>query len=204
MATMIKVYNQDRNVSGDMQAPAFLSVAWNPSVVHQVYKSVASNKRRPVAHTKFRGEVSGGGKKPWRQKGTGRARHGSTRSPLWRHGGVSFGPRSTTDHSQKVNRKMGDLALHSALSRKAADEQFKVVDALTAAGAKTKEIARALKNLAGAKSVLLVLANDNAAVMRAAKNVARTTPILAKDVNLHAVASHAMVVVEQKAVAEMH
>ncbi len=203
MATTIKVYNQDGNVSGDMQAPAFLSAAWNPSLVHQVYKSIASNKRTPVAHTKNRGEVSGGGIKPWRQKGTGRARHGSIRSPLWRHGGVSFGPRNTTDHSQKVNRKMGDLALHSALSKKAADEQLKVVSGLVSDGTKTKALAQAIKNLAGARSVLLVLANDHAAAIRAAKNLARVTPVLAKDMNVHAVASHTVVVMEQKALTEL-
>ncbi|MBU6141660.1 50S ribosomal protein L4 [Patescibacteria group bacterium] len=204
MATTIKVYNQDGNVSGDMQAPAFLSAAWNPSLVHQVYKSIASNKRTPIAHTKFRGEVSGGGIKPWRQKGTGRARHGSIRSPLWRHGGVSFGPRNTTDRSQKVNRGMGDMALQSVLSRKAADEQLKVVSGFSAEGAKTKVLAHALKNLAGAKSVLLVLANENAAAMRAAKNIARVTPVLAKNMNVHAVASHTVVVIEQKALTELN
>ncbi len=203
MADTIKLYNMDGNVTGDIKAPAFLSVRWNPSLMHQIFKSIAANKRQPVAHTKNRGEVSGGGIKPWKQKGTGRARHGSIRSPLWRHGGITFGPRNTTDYSQNTNKKMRVLALHGALAQKLAADQLKMVKELTLATAKTKDIAKTVRNLTNGKSTLLVLAKDNKNAMRASANLPRVTSVLAKNLNVHDVLTHSLVVMEQNALAEM-
>lgn len=203
MADTIKLYNLDGNETGDMKAPAFASAKWNPSLAHQVFKSIAANMRQPVAHTKNRGEVRGGGIKPWKQKGTGRARHGSIRSPLWRHGGITFGPRNTTDYSQKANKKMRELALAGALAQKLSLDMLKVVKDLTLATAKTKDLAKTVRNLTKGKSTLLVLANDNKNAMRASANLARVTPILAKDLNVHNVLTHSVVVMEQSALAEM-
>ena len=121
--------------------------------------------RQPWAHTKTRGEVRGGGKKPWRQKGTGRARHGSTRSPIWVGGGVAHGPRNDRDYSQKVNKKMKRAALFAALSHKAKDGEIEVFDTLALEAPKTKVFASALdtfltmKKTAKRYDVLLVAAN---------------------------------------------
>ncbi|MBI4991932.1 MAG: 50S ribosomal protein L4 [Candidatus Harrisonbacteria bacterium] len=199
----IKVYNQDGNVTSEMAAPVFLSTEWNAALVHQVFKSIAANLRQPVAHTKTRGEISGGGIKPWRQKGTGRARHGSIRSPLWRHGGVSFGPRNTTDFSQKTNKKMLQLALNSALSKKLVMDELKILNKLELPDLKTKSIANAVKNLSGGKSALLVVANENKNVVRAARNLSNLDCILAENLNVFDVLNHKYILIDQKALKEL-
>ncbi len=203
MPAALKLYNSDGNVTGDMEAPEFLSARWNPALAHQVFKSIAANMRQPVAHTKNRGEVRGGGIKPWKQKGTGRARHGSIRSPLWRHGGITFGPRNTTIYTQKVNKKMRELALETSLAQKLSSDRLKIVESLSLATAKTKDIARTVRNLTGGKSTLLVLSKDNKNALKAAANLARVTPILAKDLNVMNVMNHSLVVMEKNALAEM-
>jgi large subunit ribosomal protein L4 len=128
--------------------PGLFAAQWKPDLVHQVTTALAANKRQNRAHTKDRSEVSGGGKKPWKQKGTGQARHGSSRSPIWRHGGVTFGPRSERDYSEKINRKMRVAALISALSKKAADGEIILVDSLTFSAPKTSTARAALTALA--------------------------------------------------------
>lgn len=203
MADKLKLYNSDGNVTGEMQAPDFLSSAWNAALTHQVFKSIAANMRKPIAHTKNRGEVSGGGIKPWKQKGTGRARHGSIRSPLWRHGGVTFGPRNTTIYAQKVNKKMRETALDSALAKKLSLDQLRVIDSLATATVKTKDMARILKNLANGKSALLVVSNENKNAVKSASNLARVTPIFVKDLNVYDVLTHSVIVMEKTALAEI-
>lgn len=121
---------------------------WNADLVHQVVVGMQANARPTVAHTKFRGEVSGGGKKPWKQKGTGRARHGSNRSPIWKGGGVTHGPRAEKDYSVKINRKMRTAALSVVLSRKWKDGEILFVDKIEFATPKTKD----------AKGIILALA----------------------------------------------
>lgn len=111
---------------------------WNASLVHQVVTSMMANARTPVAHAKDRGEVRGGGKKPWKQKGTGRARHGSIRSPIWKGGGVTHGPLSWKDYSKKINKKMRTKALAIVLSQKNRDTELLFVDALPFTSPKTK------------------------------------------------------------------
>ncbi len=193
----IKLYNRDGNVTGEMAMPEFLLTAWNPGMVHQVFKSIAANKRKPTAHTKDRSEVSGGGIKPWRQKGTGNARHGSSRSPIWRHGGVTFGPRNTTDFSQKINSGMLKQSLLSALSQKAAAEELKVVSELKIGAPKTKELAKITANLAGKNSVLLVVNEDDNALMRAAANLERTNAVKVNRLNAYDILTHKYVLMDQ-------
>lgn len=123
---------------------------WNADLVHQVVIGMQANARPTVAHTKFRSEVSGGGKKPWKQKGTGRARHGSNRSPIWKGGGVTHGPRAEKDYSVKINKKMRLAALTTVLSRKWKDGEIIFVDKLEFATPKTSE----------AKAVLVAIANS--------------------------------------------
>lgn len=201
--SQLKVYNHDGNVTGEITAPEFLSAQWNAALVHQVFKAIAANIRKPIAHTKNRGEVSGGGIKPWKQKGTGRARHGSIRSPLWRHGGVTFGPRNTTDFSQKINQKMMREALASALAKKIALDELKVVSDLEMKELKTKNVAKALQNIVGGKSALLVLATASANTLRAASNLSNVDPIIVKNLNVFNVLNHKFVVMEQAAVQEL-
>lgn len=119
--------------------PELFAVKWNSDLVHQVVTGMQANARPVTAHTKFRGEVAGGGKKPWKQKGTGRARHGSTRSPIWKGGGVTHGPRAEKDYSVKINRKMRIAALATILSRKHRDGEIIFVDKLAFAAPSTKD-----------------------------------------------------------------
>ena len=153
---------------------------WNANLVHQVVTAERANRRRGTAHTKDRSEVSGGGKKPWKQKGTGRARHGSIRSPIWIGGGVTHGPRAEKNYSKKINKKAKRKALWTALSQKLRDREIVVLDMLMMEDAKTKNAAKVLKNLSaipefnkigrGASvSVLVGQADENAT--RAFQNI---------------------------------
>ncbi len=146
--------------------PELFGVQWNADLVHQVVVGMEANARPIVAHTKFRGEVSGGGKKPWKQKGTGRARHGSNRSPIWKGGGVTHGPRAEKVYAVKINRKMRLAALLCVLSRKHRDGQVIFVDKLTFAEPKTKDARAAIIAIAKASGVdELATKRKNAAVI---------------------------------------
>jgi large subunit ribosomal protein L4 len=138
------VYAADGKKSGSLSLPEkVFGLNWNADLVHQVVTAMQANARQPIAHTKDRSEVRGGGKKPWNQKGTGRARHGSSRSPIWRHGGVTHGPRNDKDYSQKINRKMKVKALYTVLSKKFADGQMLFISDISLKEPKTKD-ARAM------------------------------------------------------------
>jgi large subunit ribosomal protein L4 len=146
------IYSNKGVKAGSLNLPAeIFDLPWNGDLVHQVAIAMQANARDSVAHTKGRGEVSGGGKKPWRQKGTGRARHGSTRSPIWRHGGVTHGPLSEKDYSQKINRKMRTKALFTVLSQKLRDGEIIFVDSLEQANIKTKDASSMLVELSKIK-----------------------------------------------------
>jgi len=156
-----KLYQQSGSEIGEVDLPdSVFAAEVNESLLHQVIKSYQANLRQGTAKTKGRGEVSGGGKKPWRQKGTGRARAGSNTSPLWARGGKAFGP-SPRDYYTVIPRKLKKLALVSALSSRATDGLISVVDSIACEEPKTKVIAKMLEamNLAGKKN-LLILDND--------------------------------------------
>lgn len=147
-----KVYNQEGKEVRTITLPeSIFGVKWNSDMVHQVVVSMNSTARKNIAHTKTRGEVSGGGKKPWQQKGTGRARHGSIRSPLWVGGGVTHGPRNDKNYSRKVNRKMKTGALFSVLSRKVKDGEVLFLDSLSFSAPKTAEARKTLSQLSQIK-----------------------------------------------------
>jgi len=144
-----KIYNIKGKESGKIEVPEnIFGLKWNADLVHQVVTSMLTDSRIPYAHTKDRGEVRGGGKKPWKQKGTGRARHGSTRSPIWIGGGVAHGPRNEKNFDRKVNRKAKAKAIATILSAKMKDGEILFVDTFGMGAPKTKEAKETIKNLA--------------------------------------------------------
>lgn len=147
-----QIYNQQGKQTSTFTLPeAIFSVPWNADLVHQVVTGMMANARDPIAHTKTRGEVRGGGKKPWQQKGLGRARHGSSRSPIWVGGGVAHGPRNDKNYSQKINKKMKTKALYAILTKKFKDNEIIFIDALEFSAPKTKDAKAVLGTLAGIK-----------------------------------------------------
>ncbi len=145
------LYNKEGKAAGTIALPEqVFGAKWNNDLVHQVVVAMEANARTPIAHTKNRAEVSGTGKKPWRQKGTGSARHGSRRSPIWRTGGVAHGPRNERNYSQKINKKMRVKALYSVLSKKYADGEVLFLEDLAF---ETPKTALAKKTLAALASV---------------------------------------------------
>ncbi|MDB5194836.1 MAG: ribosomal protein large subunit ribosomal protein [Parcubacteria group bacterium] len=165
--TEATVYSMAGAKAGTIALPAELfGASWNADLVHQVVVGMQANARQIVAHTKFRGEVSGGGKKPWKQKGTGRARHGSTRSPIWKGGGVTHGPRAEKVYAVKINRKMRAAALASVLSRKLRDGEIIFVDSFAFSAPSTKDAMGALRAIAtAAGQENLVMKRKNAAII---------------------------------------
>ena len=190
-----KVFDQKGKEAGKVKLPeAVFNVAWNPTLVHEVVIAMQSNAREGNAHTKDRSEVRGGGKKPWRQKGTGRARHGSRRSPIWVGGGVSHGPRNEKDYSKKLNKKVKAKALASTLSKKLEDKEIVLVDALTFKVPKTTEAKTSVMAIAkGSGNESLATKSKNAALVvlpdrdenteKSFRNFGNIEIVMAKDVN---------------------
>lgn len=157
-----KVYNQAGKEVETVKLPeSIFAVPWKADLVHQVVVSLMSNKRTNLAHTKDRSEVSGGGKKPWQQKGLGRARHGSTRSPIWVKGGVAHGPRNDKNYARKVNKKMKAKALFTIISKKFRDGEVFFLDTLNLKAPKANEALGVLKNLSKIKGGEMFLAKKN-------------------------------------------
>lgn len=171
------VYNQKGEAAGKITLPeAIFNLPWNADLVHQVVISMQSNARPTVAHTKTRGEVSGGGKKPWRQKGTGRARHGSTRSPIWVGGGIAHGPRKEKNYDRKINKKANKKALHVILSKKLRDGEILFIDSLSFAAPKAKDAKATLMSLSKIKGFeKLATKPKNVAVIAVDKKTAEVT-----------------------------
>jgi large subunit ribosomal protein L4 len=146
------IYNQSGKPVGKMKLSEHIfGVPWNADLVHEVVRLMNSNSRMSIAHTKTRGEVRGGGKKPWKQKGTGRARHGSTRSPIWVGGGIAHGPRNDKNFDRKINKKAKAKALYAILSRKLSEGEILFVDAIDLNTPKTKDAKLILNSLAKIK-----------------------------------------------------
>jgi len=144
-----KIYSQEGKETGQVELPAnVFGVKWNANLVHQVAVSMMSNARNTIADTKGRGEVAGGGRKPWQQKGTGRARHGSSRSPIWKGGGVTHGPTSEKNYTKKINKKMKDKAFFAVLSAKFKDNEIIMLEDLKLTTPKVKIAQTVLENLA--------------------------------------------------------
>jgi large subunit ribosomal protein L4 len=166
-----KVFSQDGKQSGKVTLPeAVFNVAWNKDLMHEVIVSMQNNARTSAANTKDRSEVRGGGRKPWKQKGTGRARHGSNRSPIWAGGGAAHGPTKDKDYSRKINKNVRSKALAIALSKKLQDGELIFVDALSFTVPKASEAKVMVKALAqGASQPTLATKRKNAALILIAK-----------------------------------
>lgn len=199
----IDVYNQKNEKVGTVDAPdRVFSVRWNADLVHQALRAQESNAREPLAHAKGRGEVSGGGKKPWRQKGTGRARQGSTRSPLWAHGGVSHGPTKERDYSVKINKKMRQKALFVVLSRRLKEGEVKVVDALAVKEGKTKDIITMLSSvLSNDMHALLIPAKEDIALLaRAGRNIPDVKGLDPESLNVYDLLRYKHIIIDKRAI----
>ncbi len=170
----IDLYNQNGEEIGKIELPEqIFGVPINASLLQQAVVAQMANMRQVIAHTKDRSEVRGGGKKPWRQKGTGRARHGSRRSPLWVGGGVTFGPTNYRNFKKKINAKMKRKATLMALSGKAKDKELIVLDKIELTAPKTKEMAAVVDRVVpDVKSALLMLPVKNETIERAGRNIA--------------------------------
>ena len=178
MSLKIKVYNQNAEQVGEMElADKVFGVKVNQALVHQAVVTQMANERKVIAHTKDRGEVRGGGRKPWKQKGTGRARHGSSRSPIWIGGGVTFGPRNERNFKMRINKKMKQNAILMALADKAANNNLVILDKLEMAEFKTKifkGIIEKLEQIAGKKlkrSILIIVDKGDERLKYSAKNL---------------------------------
>ena len=169
-----KIYNMQGKETGSVTLPEnIFGLAWNADLMHQVVTSMQSNARAGTAHTKGRGEVRGGGKKPWQQKGTGRARHGSSRSPIWRGGGVTHGPKSEKNYARTITRSMRQKALLVALSKKAKDGEILFIDTLSFASPKAKDakaMLSALKMTRRKNAALIAIPTIDAATKKSFRN----------------------------------
>ena len=171
----------------------------NDAVLYDAITLSRNSLRQGTASTKTRSEVSGGGIKPWRQKGTGRARQGSTRAPHWRHGGVVFGPHPR-DYDKKMNRKERRLALKSALAYKAIDNELVVVDSFKLESSKTKEVVSILNNLKVSKNVLIVVDELDENMVLATRNLSNVILLEANEINVLDIISSDYMVVTEKAI----
>ncbi|PJE76028.1 50S ribosomal protein L4 [Candidatus Uhrbacteria bacterium CG10_big_fil_rev_8_21_14_0_10_48_11] len=193
----VAVYNaKGESVAERELDDQFFAVAVNPVLVQQVVVAEQANAWASIAHTKNRSEVRGGGKKPWKQKGTGRARHGSIRSPLWRGGGVTFGPRSDVNHSVKLNKKMKRKALLMTLSDKVQGKRFIVLEELATTGKvkdwqdATKKVFATLAEKRRQPKALVVVPSVDSELKRATGNVPGVEAIRADSLNLTALIGH--------------
>ncbi len=190
-----KVYSKEGKETGSVTlSEALFGVAWNSDLVYEVVTGIQANARETTANAKGRGDVRGGGKKPWKQKGTGRARHGSTRSPIWVGGGVSHGPKKEKDYSVKINKKVRAKALASVLSKKFADAEVLFVDSLAMSEPKTKIAKATIAAIAKGSSqeslatkrknaALIVLASRDSATEKSFRHFGNIVVVQAKDVN---------------------
>ena len=194
----VKLYKQTGEAAGSIQLDdGVFGAEKNVALIHQVVVAQLANKRQGTKSTLTRSEVAGGGKKPWRQKGTGNARQGSIRAPQWKHGGVVFAPKPR-DFTQKINKKMKDAAFKSAISSKVTDDQLKVVEEIVVTG-KTKEMAAVVEALKLDKRTLLVLTDGDDLAARAAGNLEKVDTVKAELVSVLDLMNHTDVVLTKAA-----
>ena len=197
------VFDSKGNKVSDIElAESVFGIEPNVSAMHLCVVNYLANQRQGTQSTKTRSEVSGGGKKPWRQKGTGRARQGSTRATQWIHGGISHGPKPR-EYGFDINRKVKKLAMRSALSAKVAADEMVVLDDLKLEAIKTKDVVSVLKALETGKKVLFVLPEKNDVVYRSARNIAGVKVDLVNTVNVYDILNCDTLIVLKDAVAKI-
>ena len=198
----VSVYNIEGKVVGDMELnDAVFGVEVNTHLVHQAVVLQLANKRQGTQSAKTRSEVSGGGRKPWRQKGTGHARQGSTRSPQWTGGGIVFAPKPR-DYSFKMNKKEKNLALKSVLTTKVAENKFIVVDGLNFDEIKTKNMVNVLKNLE-VKKALVVTDDDNRNVTLSSRNIPGVKTAFTNTINVYDILKYDKMVVAKDVISKI-
>lgn len=206
----VKIYNQSGKDAGTVELPdSVFGLPWNADLIHQVVVSQMANQRQGSAHAKGRGEVRGGGRKPWRQKGTGRARHGSIRSPLWKGGGVTHGPLKERNFKKAINKKMATKALAVVLSAKFRDHEVLVVDGVNFGSPKTKEAASVVNNFSKVKgyerflsrSALVAISEYDPKVIRAYRNLPSVRLEEAKNITALDVLSNQYLVLPKESIA---
>ena len=195
----VKVLNMAGAEVGELALnDAVFAVEVSKAVLHSAVRAYLLNQRQGTQSTLTRSEVSGGGKKPWRQKGTGRARQGSTRSPQWTHGGIALGPKPR-DYHVDLNKKVKRLALLGALSGKVADGEFRVIDAITASEYKTKVMADMLKAVNAGKKALVVFAEKNEKAVASCRNIPGVVTAYTNTLNVYDILNCDTVVIEKAA-----
>lgn len=202
------IYNAQGKQAGSVNLPeSVFGVAWNNSLMHQVVTSMQDNARTRIAHVKDRGAVRGGGKKPWQQKGTGRARHGSIRSPIWRGGGVTHGPSNEQNFARAIPKKMRAKALYMALSRKLRDGEIVFVDTFGITAPKTSAAKKTLETLSGISgfekiskkkknAALIALPEMSDAQKKSFRNISNVSCVKVSDLNPVSVLGSTILVIE--------
>ena len=200
---LTKVYNMSGEQVGEIElSEAVFGITPNESVVHDVVKNHLANMRQGTQSALTRAEVSGGGRKPWRQKGTGRARQGSTRAPQWTHGGIVFAPKPR-DYSYTLNKKVRRLALKSALSDKAAQQNIVVIDSIKVDAPKTKEFAAFLKAVNVTGKALVVTAEADTNVVKSGRNIPGCQVTFANLINVYDIVNAKQLVLDKAALAKI-
>jgi large subunit ribosomal protein L4 len=196
-----KVYNLEGKEIEKMElSDKIFSVKLNDDLVHQAIVAQLANSRKTLADTKDKGEVRGGGKKPWRQKGTGRARHGSIRSPLWKGGGVTFGPTSNVNFSKKINKKMKRKALFMALSSKLKDNELIVVDDLKLEKPSAKKMRDILKSLSIKEKVIISTDKKEENIIKSARNIPNVSMIASNSLNVVDLLKNKILIINKKGI----
>ena len=199
----VKLFDMKATEVGELTLnDSLFAIEYNEPVIHQAIVTRLANERQGTKSTLTRSEVRGGGAKPWRQKGTGRARQGSIRSPQWVKGGVVFAPKSR-DFSKKMNAKAKEVALFSALSQKIRDNEVIFIDEIKVGAPKTKEMVAFLNAFKLDKTVLMVMDNSDEAVLRASANIGSLTTIPADQINTYDVVKNAKIVISKQAVQQI-
>lgn len=200
----VDLYTQSGTKSGSLELPKeIFEVPFNKDLVHQALVRQLANSRSPIAHVKTRGEVSGGGRKPFRQKGTGNARQGTIRAPHMRGGGAVFGPRNTRNFSKDMPKKQRRKALFSALSEKARQGEIIGLEEYKAEAPKTKDFAALLKKLPVERNALVVLPGKDESVQKSASNLPNVKTILANYLNIHDLQKYRTIVIMKDAVKKL-
>lgn len=195
----VSMFNTKGEQVGEIElSDDIFGVEVRPDIMHRAVVNYLANQRQGTASTLTRAEVSGGGRKPWRQKGTGRARHGSIRSPLWRSGGIIFGPKPRS-YKAAMPKKLKRFALKSALSAKVADNELIVLDELSLEAPKTKEMISILKNLNADKKALIVIAGKDENVEKSARNLPAVKTTYVNTLNIYDILDYDNLIITKEA-----